>query len=119
MRLFSIDLGGLNVHTGFGSLYMVMRRLYHRFCCADADPATKLVLSSLRAKEKAHEGPVTALAAAAGRLWSAGGSSAFVCLREWTQRGEFVARTDLKQLGRMPLGCFVLTSRVSFYYMVK
>jgi hypothetical protein len=80
-----------------------MRRLHIRFLLCNADPITKLVLPSLRAKEKAHEGPVTALAAAAGRLWSAGGSSAFVCLREWTQRGEFVSRADLKQLGKIPL----------------
>jgi len=57
------------------------------------------MVRNLRAKEKAHEGPVTSLAAALGRVWTAGGSTAFVCLREWTQRGEFLKKYDLKSIG--------------------
>ena len=57
------------------------------------------MVKSLRAKEKAHEGAVTSLAAAAGRVWTAGGSAAFLCLREWTQRGEFLKKHDLKSIG--------------------
>lgn len=52
-----------------------------------------------KAREKAHEGPVTALAATVGRVWTSGGGTAFVCLREWTQRGEFIAKHDLKAIG--------------------
>lgn len=66
---------------------------------AEVDRVTQVIIPDLRAKEKAHEGPVAAILAAAGRVWTTGGSSAFVCLREWTQRGEFINRTDLKQLG--------------------
>ena len=55
------------------------------------------------AREPTHLGPVTALAAAVGRVWTSGGSSAFVCLREWTQRGEFIASTDLKSMGASAL----------------
>ncbi len=54
---------------------------------------------NLRAKEKAHNGPVTAILAAAGRVWTSGGSPAFVCLKEWTQRGEFMNKRDLKVTG--------------------
>ena len=51
------------------------------------------------AKEKAHEGVVTGIVAAAGHVWTCGGSAAFVCLREWKQRGEFQRRELLKQTG--------------------
>lgn len=54
---------------------------------------------NLRAKEKAHNGPVTAILAAAGRVWTSGGSPAFVCFKEWTQRGEFMNKRDLKVTG--------------------
>lgn len=54
---------------------------------------------NLRAKEKAHNGPVTAILAAAGRVWTSGGSPAFVCFKEWTQRGEFMNKRDLKLTG--------------------
>ena len=50
-------------------------------------------------QEPAHYGPVTAIGAALGRVWTAGGSSAFVCLKEWTQRGEYMASTDLRPVG--------------------
>ncbi|KFM25179.1 putative serine/threonine-protein kinase drkA [Auxenochlorella protothecoides] len=50
-------------------------------------------------REQAHYGPVSALAAAVGRVWTAGGSSAFVCLREWSQRGELLASNDLRSMG--------------------
>ncbi|KAK2077996.1 hypothetical protein QBZ16_003864 [Prototheca wickerhamii] len=50
-------------------------------------------------REQAHYGAVTALAAAVGRVWTAGGSSAFVCLREWSQRGELLASNDLRSMG--------------------
>jgi hypothetical protein len=53
-----------------------------------------------KAREKAHEGKVTALAAAAGRVWTSGGATAFVCLREWTQRGELMAKHDLQAIGK-------------------
>ena len=71
-------------------------KLFFIFCTAD--PVSQMV-RNLRAKEKAHEGPVTSLAAAVGRVWTAGGSAAFVCLREWTQRGEFLKKHDLKSIG--------------------
>jgi serine/threonine protein kinase len=57
------------------------------------------MVSDPRAREPAHEGPVTALAAAAGRVWTSGGSAAFVCLREWRQRGDLVNKLDLKGIG--------------------
>lgn len=63
-----------------------------------ADPETGLV-SSLMAKLKAHEGPVTALAATGGRVWTSGGSAAFLCLREWSARGEFLYKHDLRDVG--------------------
>lgn len=52
-----------------------------------------------RAKERAHSGPITAICAAAGRVWTSGGTPAFLCLREWTQRGEFMSKKDLKVTG--------------------
>lgn len=67
------------------------------------DPNTGMV-QSIRARERAHDGPVTALAAAGGRLWSSGGSAAFVCLREWTQRGEFINKHDLRSTGTECVG---------------
>ena len=70
------------------------------------DPATQMV-RNLRAKEKAHEGAITALGAASGRVWTAGGSSAFVCMREWTQRGEFLKKHDLKSVGTVVSILFV------------
>lgn len=78
-------------HTGAGTS--------ERNPAAEVDRVTHVIIPDLRAKEKAHEGPVAAILAAGGRVWTTGGSSAFVCLREWTQRGEFINRTDLKQLG--------------------
>ncbi|WPT17579.1 Putative serine/threonine-protein kinase drkA [Picochlorum sp. SENEW3] len=54
---------------------------------------------NLRAKEKAHNGPVFAICAASGRVWTSGGSPAFLCFREWTQRGEFMSKKDLKVTG--------------------
>ncbi len=52
-----------------------------------------------RAKEKAHNGPVFSILAAAGRVWTAGGTPAFLCFKEWTQRGEFMLKKDLKVTG--------------------
>ena len=57
------------------------------------------MVKNLKAKDKAHEGVVASLAAGAGRVWTAGGSVAFVCLREWTQRGEFLRKHDLQSIG--------------------
>ncbi len=54
---------------------------------------------NLRAKERAHNGPVSAICAASGRVWTSGGSPAFLCFREWTQRGEFMNKKDLKVTG--------------------
>ncbi len=58
-------------------------------------------VDSKHLKEPAHYGTVTSVAAAVGRVWTAGGSSAFVCLREWSQRGEFLASTDLRSVGEL------------------
>lgn len=58
-----------------------------------------------QAREKAHEGPVSAITATAGRVWTCGGQTAFVCLREWTQRGEFMAKHDLKAVGMCGCVC--------------
>ena len=52
-----------------------------------------------RAKEKAHNGPISSICAAAGRVWTSGGTPAFLCMREWTQRGEFMSKKDLKMTG--------------------
>lgn len=81
-------------HTGSGAP--------ERALDSELDPTSQMV-KSLRAKEKAHEGPISSMVAAAGRVWTAGGSSAFVCLREWTQRGEFLRKTDLKSVGESNL----------------
>lgn len=51
------------------------------------------------AKEKAHEGAVSAIVAAAGKVWTSGGSAAFICMREWKQNGAFVIKHLLKQTG--------------------
>jgi len=51
------------------------------------------------AKEKAHEGAVSAIVACAGKVWTSGGSAAFICMREWKQNGAFVIKHLLKQTG--------------------
>eukprot|EP00887_Chlorella_sp_A99_P004072 scaffold11.g4072.t1 len=51
------------------------------------------------AKENCHQGTLTAIAAAVGRVWTSGGHQAFVCLREWSQRGEFIGSHDLRSMG--------------------
>lgn len=51
------------------------------------------------ATKNAHDGMVTAIAAAVGRVWTSGGDSAFVCLKEWTQQGEYIGDNDLKSMG--------------------
>lgn len=62
------------------------------------------------AREKAHEGPVYSIAAAGGRVWTCGGSAAFVCLREWSQRGEFMQKCNLKSVGAA--SCMMLISPI-------
>lgn len=67
-----------------------------------------------RAKEKAHNGPVFSILAAAGRVWTAGGTPAFLCFKEWTQRGEFMIKKDLKVTGAV-----VSMQLVSPFVLVK
>jgi hypothetical protein len=73
------------------------------------DPTIELVPNAV-ARERAHDGPVTALAAAAGRVWTAGGGAAFLCLREWTQRGEHIAKHDLRSVGAA--ACMVVATQL-------
>ena len=51
------------------------------------------------ARELAHYGPVRCMTAAAGRVWTCGGSSAFAVFREWTQEGHFLHESDMKRTG--------------------
>lgn len=67
-----------------------------------------------RAKEKAHNGPVFSVLAAAGRVWTAGGTPAFLCFKEWTQRGEFMIKKDLKVTGAI-----VAMKLISPFVLVK
>ena len=67
-----------------------------------------------RAKEKAHNGPVFSILAAAGRVWTAGGTPAFLCFKEWTQRGEFIIKKDLKVTGAI-----VAMKLISPFVLVK
>ncbi len=54
--------------------------------------------------EKAHLGLVTCISAAVGRVWTSGGSSAFVCLKEWGQSGQLLNSTDLRSVGERERG---------------
>jgi hypothetical protein len=64
-------------------------------CCAVGDGMTWHPL----AKESAHYGPVRTIAAAAGRVWTCGGSSAFAVLKEWTPDGILVDTHSMRSMG--------------------
>ncbi|KAL4422385.1 hypothetical protein ABPG75_008582 [Micractinium tetrahymenae] len=49
--------------------------------------------------EQAHYGPVRSIAAAEGRVWTCGGSSAFARFKEWTQSGWQVSNADMRNTG--------------------
>lgn len=51
------------------------------------------------ARESAHYGPVRCIAAAAGRVWTCGGSSAFATFKEWTQSGIHVEQHSMRSMG--------------------
>ncbi|PSC73896.1 Serine threonine-kinase CTR1 isoform A [Micractinium conductrix] len=51
------------------------------------------------ARESAHYGPVRSLAAAEGRVWTCGGSSAFASFKEWSQDGVLMSSTNMQSMG--------------------
>jgi hypothetical protein len=51
------------------------------------------------ARESAHYGPIRCIVAAAGRVWTSGGSSAFATFKEWTQTGIHVEQHSMRSMG--------------------
>ena len=57
------------------------------------------MVSSPLARELAHHGPVGCIAAAAGRVWTCGGTGAYATFREWTQAGVLLSTCKLRSKG--------------------
>lgn len=55
-------------------------------------------------REAAHYGPVRCIAAACGRVWTCGGSSAFAVFKEWTQSGIRVKAHKVRDTGESERG---------------
>jgi hypothetical protein len=56
-------------------------------------------------EQRAHSGPVHAIAACDGRVWTSGGIGAAAALREWSSQGALHNNVELTQDGATAAGC--------------
>ncbi|PRW45448.1 serine threonine- kinase drkA isoform A [Chlorella sorokiniana] len=98
-RLEAIEADG--VHQGYrvaklGELNTVSERVPIDYCNAER---VNGMLVHPDAREPAHYGPVRSIAAAMGRVWTSGGSSAFASFKEWTQQGVLLGSQSMRLTG--------------------
>ncbi|KAI7842069.1 hypothetical protein COHA_004266 [Chlorella ohadii] len=102
VRCFQLEaVGADGIHEGYrvaklGELNTVSEGVPVDY--GSADVVNGMVTHPL-AREPAHYGPVRSMAAAMGRVWTCGGSSAFASFKEWTQQGVLLGSQSMRLTG--------------------